>query len=333
MIRVAMLSCGHVHTKGYCKQIAERDDCGLAVVWDDMPDRGRQFASEFDADFSGDLDGTVAREDIDSFIICAENTRHLPLLEAAVPAGKPVFCEKPFTTSVADAQTAMALVRESGANVFMGYFQPFGAALQGAAKLIAAGGLGTVTHVRYRNAHHAAYGRWFDSPENAWFTDPELAGGGAFMDMGAHAIHAVRTMFGPVAETFATIGNFSGEYPDVDDHGLALFRFESGVLGTVEAAWVQTGGPRGLEVVGSKATLFQHPALGYVYSEPGEDPVAVPEAPAKPTRVDRLVAAVRGELSADELAEDLKAAADAVAITEACYQSSKRGEWVSVPQI
>ena len=333
MINVVMLSCGHVHTKGYCEALAKRDDCRLAVVWDDMAERGGRFASEYGAEFSEDLAATVARDDADGFIICAENTRHLPLLRAAIPARKPIFCEKPFTTTVADAQAAMALIREHGTTVFMGYFQPFTPELQGVMKLLSEGALGTVTHVKYRNAHHAAYGRWFDSADNAWFTNPDLAGGGAFMDMGTHAVHAVRTLLGPVNSVWARIGNVSSEYPEVDDYGVAHFLFANGVMGVVEASWVQTGGIRGLEVTGSKATLFQHPEQGYVYVEPRGEPAAVEPGEAKPTQVGRLVAAIRGELSDQELAEDLSAAVDAVAIVEACYESSRTGAWVDVAAV
>ena len=333
MVKLALLSCGHVHTKGYCKAISERADCELAVVWDDVRERGEKFASETDAAYSDDLAATVARDDVQGFIICAENTRHLPLLEAAVPAGKPVFCEKPFTTTVADAAAAMALIRRHEAVVFMGYFQPFTAELRGVATLLADGALGTVTHARYRNAHHAAYGRWFDSPDNAWFTDPELAGGGAFMDMGTHAIHAVRTLLGPVERAWAQIRNVSGEYPKVDDYGIAHLRFESGVMGVVEAAWVQTGGIRGLEITGSQATLYRDPQQGYVYAAPRADPVPVSPGAARPTRVDRLMAAIHGELSAEELAADLAAAVDAVAIIEACYASSEADGWVDVAKV
>jgi predicted dehydrogenase len=333
MIRLALLSCAHVHTKGYCKAIAERDDASLAVVWDDVPERGRKYASEFGAEFCDDLEASVARDDVDGVIICAENTRHLPLLEAAVPAGKPVFCEKPLTTTVAGARKALALIRRHDTAVFLGYFQPFSPELQAAARLLDDGALGTVTHARYRNAHHAAYGRWFDSPDNAWFTDPELAGGGAFMDMGTHAVHAMRSLLGPAEQVWATIRNVSGEYPDVDDHGIAMVRFAGGVLGTIEAGWVQTGGPRGLEITGSRATLYNDPQRGHVVAEPGQDPVAMEPAPAKPTRVDRLVAVIRGELPASELAEDLAAAADAVAIVEACYESSRTGSWADVPSV
>ena len=59
----------------------------------------------------------------------------------------------------------------------------------------------------------------------------------------------------------------------------------------------------------------------------------MPVGEAKPTRIDRLVAAVEGRLDADELEADLSCAVDAVAIMEACYQSSEKGTWVSVARI
>ena len=66
-----------------------------------------EFCPQYGADYSGDIEAVIGREDVDGFIICAENTRHLPLLQAAIPAGKPIFCEKPFTTTVAEAGAAL----------------------------------------------------------------------------------------------------------------------------------------------------------------------------------------------------------------------------------
>jgi len=333
MIRIALLSAAHTHTKGFLKTISERDDCCLTALWDDMPDRGKRYAAETGAEYSEDLSAVVARDDVDGFLICAENTRHLPLLRAAIPVGKPVFCEKPFTAAASEASEALALIREHKTIVHMGYFQPFSAAMQGVIQHVASGALGNITHARYRNAHNAAYGHWFDSPDLLWFADPALAGGGAFMDMGTHAVHLLRTILGPVEKVCATISNVSGIYADVDDNGVALLRFASGTVATVEASWVQTGGLSGLEITGSDATLFQHPQHGVVTAAPREDPVPVPEGEARPTRVDRLVAAIRGQLSSEELEQDLSCAADAVAIMEACYQSSEAGAWVEVPAL
>lgn len=333
MPNIALLSAAHTHTRGFLKTIAERPGANLVAIFDDVEDRGKRFASETGADYVPDLAAAIGRKDVDGFIICAENTRHLPLLRAAIPTGKPIFCEKPFTTTTVEAAEAASLIRTHKTIVHMGYFQPFTAAMQGIAALLASGALGTITHARYRNAHHAAYGRWFDSPDVAWFARPELAGGGAFMDMGTHAVHLLRTLLGPVSKVFATISNVSGIYPEVDDNGLALLRFRKGCLATVEASWVQTGGLGGLEITGSEAALFQHPQLGFATAAPRQDPQAVPEGQARPTRVDRLIAAIEGKLDRGEIDRDLRCAIDAVAIVEACYLSSRSGTWVDVPEI
>ena len=333
MSNIALLSAAHTHTRGFLEDISRRDDCQLVALWDDMSDRGQRYAAEYGGEFSDDLAAVVNRDDLDGFIVCAENTRHLPLLEMAILIGKPIFCEKPFTACAADAKRAMELVREYGTKVHMGYFQPFTDVMQGVKKVIEDGVLGQITHARYRNAHDAAYGRWFDSEDLAWFHNLELAGGGAFMDMGTHAVHLMRTFLGPVDQVCAKIGNAAGIYPDVDDNGTALFSFASGALGVIEASWIQTGGYGGLEVTGSEGTIFEHPELGYVVGARGKEPVPIARGEEKPTRVERFLRAIRNEISAQELAEDLQCAADAVAIIEACYVSSEQGAWVEVARL
>lgn len=330
---IAMLSTAHIHTKGYLDALAKKDNCRLVAVWDDVAERGQKYASQYQAEFIPDLSAVIERADVDGFIICAENTRHLPLLKAAIPAGKPIFCEKPFTTSSAEAAVAMGLIRKHGTIVHMGYFQPFTPATQGVMGMLAAGKCGKITHARFRNAHHAAYGRWFDSADLAWFTDPSLAGGGAFMDMGTHAVHVLRTLLGPVQRVFARIGNACAAYPKVDDNGMAMLEFASGVLGTVEASWVQTGGAGGLEITGSAGTIYNDAKLGMVFVAPKQEPTPVPGGPAKPKQVDRLIAAIEGTVTKQELDDDLLCAADAVAIMEACYKSSRTGLWTDVKPV
>ena len=100
------------------------------------------------------------------------------------------------------------------------------------------------------------------------------------MDMGTHALHLVRTLFGPVCEVWAEIGNHSGIYPKLDDFGIAQLRFVSGVLGTVEAAWTQTGGIGGLEVVGSEKTIW-NTKDGYFISG-SDEPIKPLEGFAEP---------------------------------------------------
>lgn len=334
MPRIAFLSTAHIHTKGFIENFLKSNDGRrVAAVWDDVVDRGQRYAQMAGAPYVAALDEVLGDGAIDGFVICAENTRHLPLLRRVLPLGKPVFCEKPLCTSVEELREVAALVRAHPRTaLFCGYFQPFAGEMQAAAALVAQNAFGHITRIRYRNAHHAAYGRWFDNPDLAWFYRPELSGGGAFMDMGTHAVHLVRTIFGPVRRVWATIGNHSGIYPAADDFGIAHCEFASGVLGTVEAAWTQTGGIGGLEVVGSNGALW-HNGQHYVMGAPGKPATAVESLPAKLTRIDRLVAVVRGEISAEELAADLAATLDAVAIVSACYASAASGQWAAVESL
>jgi predicted dehydrogenase len=330
-INIAILSTAHIHTKGFLDNLKKGADGRVAyAIWDDVAARGQTYAKDFGATFVPDLATLLADPAVHGFLICAENTRHLPLLEKALPTGKPVFCEKPLVTTRAELTTVTALVARHRTPLFAGYFQPFGPTMRAIANRIAAGDLGRITHVRFRNAHHAAYGRWFDNPDLAWFTDGALAGGGAFMDMGTHAVHLLRSLFGPVERVWATIGNTCGAYPKVDDFGIAHLHFAKGIRGTVEAGWVHQGGPGGLEVQGSGGAIWDQPGTGYVFGKPGQEPQAIAPADSRPATVDRLIAVIQGRIPEAELAADLAACADAVAIMEAAYAANASGQWAAV---
>lgn len=332
-MKLALLSGAHVHTRGYLKTIKERDDLELGVVWDDMPSRGQAIAEEMGCPFVADLDEALATDGLDAVCICSDNASHRPLVEAAAKRKLGIFCEKPMALSVADADAMLAAIRDHDVPAVIGWFQPYTGAARAARKFLADGGLGKLTHMAYRNSHHAAYGRWFDRPEVAWFTDPEKAGGGAFCDMGAHAMHFARCFFGPVDTVQADISNKSGEYPDVDDHGVALLRFANGVTGVLEASWVNTGGPGGLEVIGSGGRLRLNgntcEVTPFEDGRGGETRTLEP-LDAEPTHLARLIALMNGDLDRQQADEDLVCARDAVAISVAAYESSNSGKRVDV---
>lgn len=330
MANLAFISTAHIHTKGFIENIIKANDGRKVVaVWDDVPERGRRYAEMAGAPFFEQIGDVLKNPSVDGFVICAENTRHLALLEQVLPVGKPVFCEKPLVTTDADLAVVKALHRRNPVPLFCGYFMPFESPLQAVRQAVDEGKPGKLTHVRFRNAHHAAYGRWFDSPDLQWFTDPALSGGGAMMDMGTHAVHVLRSLFGPVKRVWAHAANLSGIYPAVDDFGIIQMQFASGVYGTAEAAWVHTAGQSGLEVMGSNYAILPGNG-GYFLNKPGATAEALPSAMARPTRMDRLVAVIRGEIPAAELDADLAAVFDTVAIMAAAYRSAQSGTWEDV---
>lgn len=329
MSKIAVISVAHIHSKEFCKQLCElTPEKRPYVIWDENPERGAAYAETYGSRFEPDLGNVLADDAIEGFVICAENTRHLPLLEKVMPLGKPVMCEKPLATSAVDAARILELAREFKTPLISGYFYPFFAEHRAAATLAADGTLGKVTHLNFRNAHNAAYGHWFDNPELAWFTDPELSGGGALLDMGTHAVHLLCHLGGKVEAVWATCANLSGVYPKVDDYGLIVMRFANGIIGRVEAGWVFTGGLGGLEAIGSEKSIWNNgEKLVFGVRGKAED---LPPAEARPDRIPRLLALVNGELSAEELEADLTASIGAVCVMDAAYASAQSGQWVTL---
>jgi len=329
MPKIAFVSVAHIHSRGFCEDVAKlTPQKAPAVIWDENPERGAKYAADFNCPFEPDLDKVLADTSIDGFIICAENTRHLPLLRKVLPLGKPTFCEKPLATRAEDAEEAVALARKHGAPLMCGYGQPFTAGNRGILKLLSENALGKVTHLNFSNAHNAAYGRWFDNPDLQWFTQPELSGGGGLCDLGTHAVHFLCHAGGPATEVWATIANLSGAYPDVDDYGVIIIRFASGAIGRAEAGWVSTGGHGGPEIIGSEKAVWN--SNGLKIGGPGIPAENVAPADEKPTRVARLIAIIRGELAKEELDFDLDCCLEAVKIMDAAYKSAKSGTWTKV---
>ncbi len=69
--------------------------------------------------------------------------------------------------------------------------------------------------------------------------------------------------------------------------------------------------PHGLEVQTTTGAVVPV-GKTFEFHSPGKPPVPIPAGVERPSRIDRLVAAIRGELTAEELAEDREAVADVV---------------------
>jgi predicted dehydrogenase len=75
---------------------------------------------------------------------------------------------------------------------------------------------------------------------SGWFTQQQLAGGGAMADMGIHALDTARFLLDdpqPVS-VYARIGTYYKDY-DVDDTGVIIVNWDNGVVSYIESGWWQ----------------------------------------------------------------------------------------------
>jgi predicted dehydrogenase len=220
----------------------------------------------------------LTRDDVDVVDICTPGDSHAEIAVAALEAGKHVVCEKPLANTVAEAEEmvrAADAARERGVRAMVAFNYRRVPALALARRMIAAGRLGTIHHVR------AAYLQdWLVDPSAplAWRLQKEHAGSGALGDLGAHVVDLAQHLLGRSITTVSgLLETFVGERPiaaassglsatasgvetgqvTVDDAALFLARFDGGAVGSFEATRFAAGRKNvmSLEINGSQGSL------------------------------------------------------------------------------
>jgi predicted dehydrogenase len=170
---------------------------------------------------------------VDAAVIGTPNALHAPQAVAFLEAGKHVLVEKPMARNLGEADAMLAAAGRSGARLMVAHCWRFHDDVLALRARVAAGELGEVVKTRGYGVH-AGWG------PSGWFTDPELAGGGALVDMGVHAIDTTRFLLGdPLpSRVLATVATRYGDYA-VDDEAIVLVSWSNGTNSIVESGWWQ----------------------------------------------------------------------------------------------
>jgi predicted dehydrogenase len=179
---------------------------------------------------------------VDVVYIPLPNAIHGQWTLHALEAGLPVLCEKPLTTSLADAREIQAAAERTGLPVveaFMYRYHPLFATVQ---ELIADGIIGTVRTITSRFT--------FVEEDRGSIVMSETLGGGALLDVGCYCVHLSRMLAGAEPRRVAALATAGS----VDDVFMGLLEFTSGVLAQFEASIVTTE-RHGAEIHGSTGTI------------------------------------------------------------------------------
>ncbi len=251
MVRIAMLGAGFV-AQFYMQGLRDVPDQQVVVVYSRTPERARAFAQQWGIPrWTIDLKLALEPVEVDLALIALPNFLHKEATLECVRARRPVVSTKPLARTAAEAREMLAAVRAAG--LMHGYAETevFSPAVMKAREMIERGCIGKVLTVRSREAHFG--------PHAPWFWDPQLAGGGALVDMGCHSIAAARYFVGkhvkPV-EVVAWSDTLVHE-TQAEDNAVLLIRFEDGALAQAEVSWTARGGlDLRNEIYGSEGAIF-----------------------------------------------------------------------------
>lgn len=173
----------------------------------------------------------LARDDIDAVIICLPNFLHHGAVKVFAENGKDVFCEKPMSLTLEEAEDIVSTVDKYGIKFQVGYNRRFDEAYTKAKETIRNGELGTVTLARSNTRDPV--------PPSGWEKNPKLSGG-IFVGTCTHDFDCLRWLIGSeVKEVYASQSFLVYDeleklgYPD---NVMVLLRFESGAMAEVDAS-------------------------------------------------------------------------------------------------
>ncbi|WP_435156395.1 Gfo/Idh/MocA family protein [Haladaptatus sp. DFWS20] len=218
-------------------------DAGAEIVSGvDVNEAARKaFEEQFDA-VTYTNHSAMYESDLDGIVITVPNALHEEVAVTALDENVHTLVEKPLAHSVESAQRIATAAYESEAFCVVGFVMRYYKTVQKLLALRDEGEFGDIVHI---DAH---YVRRHNRPTSGWFIDPELAGGGALVDIGVHVLDLALTLldFPAINGIYGRTRTPSGH--DVEDSASAFIRCANDATIGLEAAWVSNG-PATREIV------------------------------------------------------------------------------------
>ena len=232
----------------------------IAVADADLA-RARQVAAELEIEHSyNTVEALVDRKDIQAVAIVTPAKFHGAAIRACAHAGKDIFCEKPLTLTVDEADEVLSLTAKAGVRLQPGHVRRYDPSHVRAKKRIEAGEIGDPVLFK-------SLGRDQAPPPVSYMASG--VNGMFFQDSGVHEFDLGRWMMNDeIAELHAygavLVFPEAAQFNDIDTAVVNL-KFSRGALGAVEN-YMQAvyGYDIRTEIVGSKGTIM----LGYLQQTP-----------------------------------------------------------------
>ncbi|NOX66142.1 MAG: Gfo/Idh/MocA family oxidoreductase [Chlorobi bacterium] len=331
-IRVALIGAGYIsdyHARG----LQTIPDVEIAAVVGMPIEAAEEFAQKYNIkEVTTEASSLVNRDDIDAVLISTPNKFHAPYAIEFMNNGKDVFVEKPMAMNPAEGEAVINAAQKNDRIVLVGHMWRFDEEAQFVKKVVDSGKLGKIVKTKGYGIHE----NW---GPGGWFTQKEIAGGGALADMGVHAIDTVRYILGDPKpkEVYAKIGTYYGDY-DVDDTGIIVITWDNGTTSIIESGWwhPHMDGPEAAtQIFGTKGYISLFPTELKIKDEKENKEFKIPEVQKKEhcdqsiytRQMKHFIECIR---TRKQPVPGLNEGQTVLQIVDAAYRSSETGEAIKI---
>lgn len=260
-LRIAVVGLGNFAVNRALPAIRDSMFCTATVVVSGSPGKAEQVANEFDTeaviDYDAFTDGAAA-DAYDAVYIATPPALHRPYTEAAARLGKHVLCEKPLAADAHDAEQMIEACARNTVTLMTAYRLRTEPAVRRLREMIRDGIIGDVVQITGGFSTRLLNYTSADS----WRLNPDLAGGGALLDLGIYPLNLSRFLLerNPTAvwgETTSQTAPFS----DVEEHATVHLAFSPGVTAACSASFNAHPDNR-LQVLGTDGQILIREPFG-----------------------------------------------------------------------
>jgi predicted dehydrogenase len=172
-------------------------------------------------------DELINDPEVDAVYVATPPDSHRDYVVRVARAGKHVYVEKPMARTALECEEMISACDEAGVGLFVAYYRRAQPRFATVKELLDSGRIGELRSVSIRNERPAPSG---GADDEGWRVDPQISGGGHFVDLGSHILDLLDWLLGPVTYTAGVATNRGGRYP-AEDLVTGVFSFPSGVEG------------------------------------------------------------------------------------------------------
>jgi predicted dehydrogenase len=174
-----------------------------------------------------DADKLINDPEVDAVYVATPPDSHREYVVRVAQAGKPVYVEKPMARTALECEDMISACDAAGVDLFVAYYRRAMPRFATVKELLDTGRIGQLRSVSIRNEHP---GQLDEADQGGWRVDPEISGGGYFVDLGSHILDLLDWLLGPVTHAAGIATNRGGRYP-AEDLVTGVFSFHSGIEG------------------------------------------------------------------------------------------------------
>ena len=246
-LRILIAGAGQIARTTHIPALRRIPGAKLAGICDVNEEAARALAGDADIPAFGSDYGQMLRKiRPDAVMVCVPNKFHYPMAMQALEAGAHVFCEKPPGLSPEQALAMEQRAEREGKILTYGFHFRHDNRTALLLKAREEGLLGSIYHAE------AAWTRRRGIPGWGVFTNREMQGGGALIDLGAHMLDlaaylldyprplcAAASQSSRIGRKGGTgqFGSWNGETFSVEDGLFGMICFEGGISLYVKAAF------------------------------------------------------------------------------------------------